>query len=59
MRSIFSWIWRLDPENHVISAVFGLAIAIGFLLGFIFVRRAFRRRYFRRRDERTLAIRKR
>jgi HEAT repeat protein len=32
---------------------------MGFLLGFIFVRRAFRRRYFHRLDERTLAIRKR
>ena len=58
MRSTFSWIWRLDPGNHVIVAIFGLAIAITLLLGFILVRRAVRRRHFRRVDERTLAIRK-
>jgi HEAT repeat protein len=59
MRSIFSWIWQFDPGNHVILAIFGLAIAVCSLLGFIFIRRASRRHYFRRRDERTLAIRKR
>jgi HEAT repeat protein len=59
MQSVFSWTERLDPANHVISAIVGLAIAIALLLGFILVRRAYRRRYFRRRDERTVAIRER
>ena len=58
MQSVSSWIERLDPANHVIPAITGLAIVIALLPGFILIRRAYRRRYFRRRNERTIAIRK-
>jgi HEAT repeat protein len=59
MRFISSWVWRLDPKNQIGLGVVVLAIAIAGLLGFIFLRRAVRRNYFRRRDKRTLLIRKR
>ncbi len=54
MRSIFSWVGRLGPAGYVLQAILASAIGIGLLLAFILIRRAYRRRYFRRRNARTL-----
>ncbi len=58
MGSIFSWIRHLGPAGIVLKAIVGSLIGIGLLLAFILRRRTVRRRYFRRRDARTFALRK-
>jgi HEAT repeat protein len=54
----FKWISQLGPAGFVVEAIFATLAGIGLLLAFILARRAWRRRLFRRRDERVLAIRK-
>lgn len=58
MRSVFSWFEQLDPSGYLLLATVASAITLAILLGFILTRRAYRHRYFRRRAERTLVIRK-
>jgi len=58
MGSVFSWLRQLGPAGLVLKAIAGSLVGIGLLLAFILARRAYRRRYFQRRDARTFAIRK-
>src|SRR5712692_11560156 len=58
MDSVFSWIRHLGPAGIVLKALVVSMIGIGLLLVFILARRTVRRKYFQRRDARTLAIRK-
>ena len=54
MRSIFSWVERLGPAGYVLQAIVVSAIGIGLVLAFILIRRAYRHRYFRQRNAKTL-----
>jgi HEAT repeat protein len=58
MRSAFNWFQQLDPSGYVLLATIASAMSLALLLGFILARRAYRRRYFHRRAERTVAIAK-
>ncbi len=58
MPSVFNWIKQLEPSGYVAQAIIVSAFSITLLLGFILVRRAYRRRYLLRRAKRTVAIRK-
>ncbi len=58
MQSVFDWIRMLGPAGFVLQAILFSAIGIGLLLGFILVRRAYRRRYFRQLNARTFFYRK-
>ena len=58
MGSVFSWVRQLGPAGFVLKAIIASVVGISLLLAFILARRAYRRRYFRRRDARTFAIRK-
>jgi HEAT repeat protein len=53
MESIFEKLWRLGPAAFVMKAVFATVAANGLLVAFILLRRAYRRRYFARRDARV------
>lgn len=58
MEFVSKFVAWLSPAGFVVRAlVFSLA-GITFLLAFILIRRFFRRRHFRRRDERTLELRR-
>jgi len=57
MESVSSIIQRLGPAGLVVKAILGSLLAIIILIGFIIVRRWYRARYFRRRSERTVALR--
>jgi HEAT repeat protein len=57
MESAFSWIDKLGPAGIVVEAIIATAVGIVLLLAFILGRRAIRRRMFRIRDERVIAIR--
>jgi HEAT repeat protein len=54
MRSIFGAIERLGPAGIVVKAIIAAFIAVGAILAFILLRRAYRKRYFARRDARAL-----
>ena len=58
MGSAFSWIEQLGPSGFLVNAIFVSLASIGVLFAFILVRRAYRRRQIRTRDEHTIAIRK-
>jgi hypothetical protein len=57
MGSIFSGIEKLGPAGLVLQAILGSLLGIFFLVSFIVLRRWYRARYFRRRNERTVALR--
>ncbi len=53
MTSIFEKLWRLGPAAFVLKAIAAAIVADALLLAFILIRRAYRRRYFARRDARV------
>ena len=57
MESIFERLWRLGPAAFVVKAIVAAVVADGLLLGFILVRRTYRKRYFARRDKRVFELR--
>ena len=56
MEFIFRKFSRLAPAALVVKAILAAVVADVLLLGFILVRRAYRKRYFRRRDARTFEL---
>ena len=59
MESIFENFWRLGPAAFVLKAIIAALVAIGLLLAFIFLRRAYRKWYFTKRDARVYELRQR
>jgi HEAT repeat protein len=57
MGSIFERLWRLGPAAFVLKAIVGAAVADGLLLGFILLRRLYRKRFFAKRDARVFELR--
>jgi HEAT repeat protein len=57
MGSIFNRLWQLGPAAVVTKAILAALIADGLLLGFILIRRAYRRRYFTKLDARMFEFR--
>jgi len=57
MGFVFSAIEKLGPAGLVVKAILGSLLGIFLLIGFIVLRRWYRARYFRRRSERTFALR--
>jgi HEAT repeat protein len=57
MESIFERLWRLGPAVFVAKAIVAAIVADGLLLGFILLRRTYRKRYFTRRDARVFQLR--
>jgi len=57
MASIFEKLWRLGPAAFVLKAIVAAIVADGLLLGFILLRRMYRKRYFARRDARVFELR--
>src|SRR5882672_7136300 len=59
MESIFEKLWRLGPAAYVLKAIVAAIAVDGLLLAFILLRRAYRKRYFAKRDMRVYELRKR
>src|SRR5215470_11394989 len=57
MRSIFEKLWKLGPAAVVFKAIVAAIVADALLLAFIFLRRAYRKWYFRKRDARVFELR--
>lgn len=57
MVSIFEKLWRLSPSAFVFKAIIVAIVADALLLMFILLRRAYRRRYFAKRDARVFELR--
>jgi HEAT repeat protein len=57
MAFVFSAVEKLGPAGLVLRAIVGSVLGICLLIGFIVLRRWYRARYFRRRNERTVALR--
>jgi len=57
MASAFETIRRLGPAAFVVKAIISVIVADMLLLGFIMLRRTYRRRYFAKRDARLFEIR--
>src|SRR6266478_262565 len=57
MESIFEKLWRLGPAAYVLKAIVAAIAADGLLLGFILLRRTYRKRYFAKRDARVFELR--
>src|ERR1700752_1875163 len=57
MESIFEKLWRLGPAAFVLKAIIVAFVANGLLLAFILLRRAYRKRYFAKRDSRVYELR--
>ena len=57
MASAFESFRRLGPAAFVFKAILGAIVADALLLGFILLRRTYRKRYFAKRDARVFAIR--
>ena len=57
MPSAFEKIWRLGPSAFVMKAIVAAIVGDALLLAFILLRRAYRRRYFSRRDARVFELR--
>ncbi|MGB8473987.1 MAG: HEAT repeat domain-containing protein [Candidatus Acidiferrum sp.] len=57
MESIFEKLWRLGPAAFVLKAIVAAVVADGLLLGFILLRRFYRKRYFAKRDKRVFELR--
>src|SRR6266478_9041456 len=58
MESIFEKLWRLGPAAFVLKAIVAAIVADGSFLGFILIRRFYRKRYFAKRDGRVFELRK-
>src|SRR5579859_5584 len=58
MESIFERLWRLGPAAFVLKAIVAAVVADALLLGFILLRRFYRKRYFAKRDARVFELRK-
>ena len=58
MESIFERVWKLGPAAFVLKAIVAAVVADGLLLGFILLRRFYRKRYFAKRDARVFELRK-
>jgi HEAT repeat protein len=57
MESIFEKLWRLGPAAFVLKAIVAAIVADGLLLGFILLRRTYRKRFFAKRDARVFEFR--
>src|SRR6202453_2964330 len=57
MASVFNGIEKLGPAGLVLQAILFSLLGIFLLVGFIVLRRWYRARYFRRRNDRTVALR--
>jgi len=57
MASAFNGIEKLGPAGLVLQAILVSLLGIFLLVGFIVLRRWYRARYFRRRNDRTVALR--
>ncbi len=57
MESIFERLWRVGPAAFVVKAIVAAIVADGLFLGFILVRRFYRKRYFAKRDARVFELR--
>jgi HEAT repeat protein len=57
MESIFEKLWRLGPAAFVLKAIVAAIVADALLLGFILLRRTYRKRYFAKRDARVFEFR--
>jgi HEAT repeat protein len=57
MESVFEKIWRLGPAAFVLKAIIVAAAADALLLAFILLRRAYRKRFFAKRDARVFELR--
>src|SRR6266699_163496 len=58
MESIFEKLWRLGPAALVLKAIVAAIVANGLLLGFILLRRTYRKWYFAKRDARVFELRR-
>ncbi len=58
MGSIFEKLWRLEPAAFVLKAIVAAIVADASFLGFILIRRFYRKRYFAKRDGRVFELRK-
>ena len=58
MESIFEKLWRLGPAAFVLKAIVAAIVADASFLGFILIRRFYRKRYFAKRDGRVFELRK-
>jgi len=57
MESAFSKLWALGPAAFVVKVIVAAVVADALLLGFILLRRTYRRRYFAKRDRRVYELR--
>jgi HEAT repeat protein len=57
MGSVFSAAEQFSPAGLVLRAILASFLGIVLLVGFIVLRRGYRARYFRRRNQRTVALR--
>jgi HEAT repeat protein len=57
MASIFERLWRVGPAAFVLKAIVAAIVANALLLGFILLRRTYRKRYFAKRDARVFELR--
>lgn len=57
MASIFEKLWRLGPAAFVFKAILVAIVADTVLLALIFLRRAYRKRFFAKRDQRVFELR--
>ena len=57
MASIFEKLWRLGPAAFVVKAIVVVIVADGLLLGFILLRRTYRKWYFAKRDAHVFELR--
>ena len=57
MGSTFSRLWTLGPAAFVVKVIVAAVVADALLLGFILLRRMYRKRYFARRDRRVFEFR--
>ncbi len=57
MVSAFEKLWRLGPAAFVLKVIIGAIVADALLLGFILLRRSYRKYYFARRDRRVYELR--
>jgi len=59
MPSIFEWLYRVGPASLLFKAIIVAIVLDGLLLGFILLRRTYRKRYFKKRDARVYEFRQR
>src|SRR5260370_37364028 len=57
MECIFERLWRLGPGAFVLKAIVAAITVDALLLGFILLRRTYRKRYFAKRDARVFELR--